>query len=134
MMSQFSHLLQKQKPSESETLFRGNTPFKVQVNFDIPNFEGKVDSKAVDNWLSKLDRYFSVNNFSDAEKITFSLLKAKTHVKLAWETKVANKEQESVAEDGFILSLDKKPTWGDFVEYIKEDYLPEDVYEKKYIE
>lgn len=134
MMSQFSNLLQKQKPSESETPFRGNTPFKVQVNFDIPNFEGKVDAEAVDNWLSKLDRYFSVNNFSDAEKITFALLKAETHVKLAWETKVANKEQESVAEDDFILSLDKKPTWGEFVEYIKEAYLPEDIYEQKYIE
>lgn len=55
-------------------------------------------------------------------------------MKLAWETKVANKERESVVEDGFILSLDKKPTWGKFVKYIKEAYLPEDVYEQKYIE
>ena len=125
MMSQFTLMLQNQQPSGSETPFHGTTPFKVQVNFDIPNFEGKVDAEAVDNWLSKLERYFSVNKFSDAEKITFSLLKAETHVKLAWETKLANKQWEFSDE----TYVDKKPTWGEFVEYIKEEYLPEDMYE-----
>ena len=68
MMSKFSEILKTQKVPNSVAPFHGNMPFKVQVNFDIPNFEGKVNTEAVDNWLAKLERYFSVNNFSDAEK------------------------------------------------------------------
>ena len=79
------------------------------MNFDNPNFEGKVDVDAVDNWLSKFEWYFFVNNFLDAEKITFSLLKAKNQIKLAWEMRVLNNESE-VGEESEILS-DNKPTW-----------------------
>ena len=87
--------------------FHGNPRFKVQVNFDIPNFEGKVDPDAIDNWLSKLEQYFSINNFLDVEKITFSLLKAENHIKLAWETRVLNKESE--AGVGLEILSDNKP-------------------------
>jgi hypothetical protein len=47
------------------------TPFKVQVNFDIPLFEGLIDVDVVDKWLNLLEGYFSVHNFFDREKITF---------------------------------------------------------------
>ena len=56
------------------------TPLKVQVNFDIPLFEGKIDADALDNWLNVLEGYFSVDNFSNREKITFALLKEVPHV------------------------------------------------------
>ena len=95
MMNQFSQILKNQKSPSLVSPFHGNIPFKVQVNFDIPNFEGKVDVD-VDNWLSKFDQYFSVNHFLDAEKITFSLFKDETHVKLAWETKILNKECKAI--------------------------------------
>ena len=126
-MSKFSEILKTQQVLNSKAPFHGNTPFKVHENFDIPNFEGKFDVDVVDNWLSKLEWYFSINNFLDAEKITFALLKAENHVKLAWEMKVLNKESESGV--GSEILFDNKPTWGEFVGYIKEAYLPEDVYE-----
>jgi hypothetical protein len=62
------------------------TPFKVKFNFDIPIFEGQIDADALKKWLNLLEGYFSVNNFSDKEKITFVLLKALPHVKHWWET------------------------------------------------
>ena len=55
--------------------------FKVQVNFDIPIFDGRIDTDAVDKWLNLLEGYFSVHDFFDWEKITFSLLKVAPHVK-----------------------------------------------------
>ena len=61
-------------------LFGDANPFKVQVNFDIPLFEGKIDADALDNWLNVLEGYFSVHNFFDREKITFAILKAVPHV------------------------------------------------------
>jgi hypothetical protein len=84
-MENFSHILQS-LPIASSTYsssghFGGTSPFKVQVNFDIPVFEGQIDAEALEKWLTLLEGYFSVHNFFDKEKITFTLLKALPHVK-----------------------------------------------------
>ena len=90
MMENFSHILQhlpiSSSASSSSDHFGGTSPFKVQVNFDIPVFEGHIDAKALEKWLTLLEGYFSVHNFFDREKITFSLLKALPHVKHWWAT------------------------------------------------
>jgi hypothetical protein len=90
MMENFSHILQRLSittgTSSSSDHFGGTSPFKVQVNFDIPVFEGQIDVDALEKWLNMLEGYFSVHNFSDREKITFTLLKALPHVKHWWET------------------------------------------------
>ena len=75
MMDNFAQILQ-QIPTGSASTSRshsgGATPFKVQVNFDIPIFDGQIDADAVDRWLNLLEGYFSVHDFSDREKIIFS--------------------------------------------------------------
>jgi hypothetical protein len=53
MMDNFSHILRKllitmETPSTNDH-FEGATPFKVQVNFDIPLFEGQIDFEALKN-------------------------------------------------------------------------------------
>jgi hypothetical protein len=50
---------------------RGATPFKVNINIDIPIFEGYIDADGVDKWLNMLKGYFSVHNVSNRENITF---------------------------------------------------------------
>ena len=89
MMDKFSQILQ-QLPigdtSSSNSHSRGTTPFKVQVNFDIPIFEGLIDADVVDKWLNLLEGYFSVHDFFNWEKIMFALLKVTPHVKDWWET------------------------------------------------
>jgi hypothetical protein len=49
--------------SSSSSHFGGTAPFKVQVNFDIPVFEGQIDADALEKWLNLLEGYFSVHNF-----------------------------------------------------------------------
>jgi hypothetical protein len=75
-------------------LSKGTTPFKVQINFDIPVFEGQIDTDVVDKWLNVLEGYFFVHNFSNRENITFALLKFIPHVKYGWETFCEKKETE----------------------------------------
>ena len=53
----------------------GTTPFKVQINFNIPIFEGQIHTDAVDKWLNLLEGHFSIHNFSNRENITFALFK-----------------------------------------------------------
>jgi hypothetical protein len=131
MMENFSHILQRLSiivgASSSSGHFGGTSPFKVQANFDIPIFEGQIDAEALEKWLTLLEGYFSVHNFFDKEKITFSLLKALPHVKHWWETYW---EKISIEESG-IYGAD--PTWDFFVDAIKEQYYPVGNYEDQYM-
>ena len=84
MMDNFAHILQRLPiggTSASNSHTGGATPFKVQVNFHIPIFEGQIDANVVDRWLNILEGYFSVHDFSDWENIIFALLKATPYVK-----------------------------------------------------
>jgi hypothetical protein len=66
MMDNFAQILRwlpTGDASSSSDHFGGTTPFKVQVNFDIPLFEGQIDVDVVDKWLNLLEGYFSVHNF-----------------------------------------------------------------------
>ena len=84
MMDKFAKILQRLPTygaSASNSHSGGTTPFKVQVNFDIPIFEGQIDADDVDIWLNFLEGYFLVHDFSDREKIIFSLLKISPRVK-----------------------------------------------------
>jgi len=89
MMDSFAWILQRLPrgdASASNSYSRNATLFKVQVNFEIPIFEGQVDVDSIDKWLNLLDGYFFVHEFSNREQIVFTLLKAAPHVKDWWET------------------------------------------------
>ena len=130
MMEKFSQILQRLRrgdPSASNNYSRNATPFKVQVDFEIPIFEGQIDANVVDKWLNVLEGYFSVLDFSSQENITFLLLKVSPHVKDWWETYCKQK-------DGSInLLFSDAPTWNSFRDTIKEQYYPIKSYEDKYI-
>ena len=85
MMNNFSQILQRLPTTTDESTssdhFGGATLFGVQVNFDIPIFEGQIDADALEKWVNMLEGYFLVYNFSDRENITLTLLKVVTHVK-----------------------------------------------------
>jgi hypothetical protein len=89
MMDNFARILQRLpigNASASNNHSGGATPFKVQVNFEIPIFDGKIDADAIKKWLNLLEAYFSVHEFSDQEKIIFSLVKVAPNVKDWWKT------------------------------------------------
>ena len=84
MIDKFSQILQWFPTCGASTTndhSGGTTPFKVQVNFEIPIFEGQIDVYVIDICLNLLEGYFSVHDFSNRENITFSLLKVTPHVK-----------------------------------------------------
>jgi hypothetical protein len=94
MIDKFSQTLQRLPTGSAFTSInhsRGATPFKVKVNFDIPIFEGQIDANVVYKWLNLLEGYFSVHDFSDRERIIFSLIKDSPHVKDSWETYWGNR-------------------------------------------
>jgi hypothetical protein len=101
MMDSFAQILLRLPTGDASSSSRGVAPFKVQINFDIPIFEGQIDTDVVDKWLNLLEGYFNVHNFSNnihnfsnREMITFALLKDVLHVKYWWETFCEQKEIE----------------------------------------
>ena len=96
--------------------FQGATPFKVQVNFDIPLFESQIDGDIVHKWLSLLEGYFFVHNFYNTEKIIFSLLKVVPHVRDWWDTYC---EQNPIDEKDILGG--GEPTWASFVDVVKRN-------------
>jgi hypothetical protein len=130
MMDNFAQILQRIHTggaSTSNSHFGGATPFKVQVNFGIPIFEGQIDADVIDRWLNMLEGYFSVHEFSNRERIIFTLLEAAPHVKDWWETYL---EQHGEGEPSLFST---KPTWNSFRDAIREQYYPVGSYEDKYI-
>ena len=74
-MDNFVQILQrlpKGDASTSDSYSGSATPFKVQVNFEIPIFEGQIDADAIDKWLNLLEGYFLFTIFP-AEKRLLSL-------------------------------------------------------------
>ena len=68
MMDNFAQILQRLPTyiaSTSNSHSGSATPFKVQVNFYIPIFEGQIDADVVDRWLNILEWYFLIHDFSN---------------------------------------------------------------------
>ena len=94
MMDSFTQILRRLPTGDASSSSGGTAPFKVQINFNIPIFEVKIDVDLVDKWLNLLEGYFSVHNFSNRENITSVLLKVVPHVKDWWENFCEKKETE----------------------------------------
>jgi len=130
MMDSFAQILQRLPRGDTlaSNNYSGNAiPFKVQVSFEIPIFEGQINVDAVDKWLNLLEGYFSVDEFLIWEMIVFALLKATPHIKDWWETYC---EQKNESTCSLFLAT---PTWDSFQDAIKEQYYPVKSYEDKYI-
>jgi hypothetical protein len=116
MMDSFAQILRQLPTCDTSSSNRGTEPFKVQINFDIPIFEGQIDTDVVYKWLNLLQGYFSVHNFLNRENITFTLLKVIPHVKDWWETFYEKKEIEEPSL--FTVAV----TWESFKDVVKEQY------------
>jgi hypothetical protein len=125
-MDSFVQILRRPPIGDASSSSGGAAPFKVQINFDISIFEGRIDEDVVDKWLNLLEGYFSIHNFSNREKITFSLLNVVPHVKDWWETFCEQKETEETS----LFTI--MTTWESFRDVIKEQYDPVRSYDDLY--
>ena len=129
MMDNFAKILQRLPTygaSASNNHSGGVTPFKVQVKFDIPIFEGQIDLDVVDRWLNLLEGYFSFHDFSDRENIIFSLLKATPMSKTSGKPTVSKRTRGTpLCSQPHPLGIHSK---------MASRYYPMGSYEYKYIQ
>jgi hypothetical protein len=77
--------------------------------------------------LNLLEGYYSIQNFSDSEKITFVLLKALPHVRSWWE---GYWERYIVGES---TPFRRELTWATFVDALKEEFYHVENYYDQYL-
>jgi hypothetical protein len=58
MMDSFAQILRRLPTGNTSSSSGGTAPFKVQINFNIPIFEGQIDADVVYKWLNLLEGYF----------------------------------------------------------------------------
>jgi hypothetical protein len=126
MMDSFVQIIRQLPTGDISSSSRGAAQFKVQINFDIPIFEGQIKTNVVHKWLNLLEGYFSVHNFSNREKFTFALLKTVPHVNDWWESFCEQKETEEPSL--FIVTT----TWESIKDDIKEQYYHVRSYDELY--
>ena len=80
-------------------------PFKVKMNMDILNLEGKIDTEFFDNWVQQLESYYSMNQLSEAGKSTIASLKMLTSIHCWWENLLKNMEKEGDPIDTWVKLL-----------------------------
>jgi hypothetical protein len=123
MMDKFSQILRRLPMVATEASSRrrhleSETPFKVQVKFDIPLFEGQIDVDALEKWLNLLEGYYSIQKKSESEKITFVLLKSLPHIKDWWE----GYWEMYIVDESTLFG--RETTWETFVDSLKEELYP----------
>ena len=64
------------------------------MNLDISNLEGNIGAESVDNWVQKMESYYSPNQLSKDENITITSLKMSTFMHWWWENLSTKKEKD----------------------------------------
>ena len=111
MMDKFSQILQR-LPTDgtpsSSSHSGGATPFKVQVNLDIPIFKGQIDANIVDIWLNLLEGCFRFMTFLIGKRLLLHFSKLAPYVKDWWETYCEKKDEGGPSLFSVV------PTWNYF--------------------
>lgn len=125
-MDSFEKILRHLRTNDASSSSGGTAPFKVEINFNIPIFEGQIDVDVVDKWSNLIEWYFSIHNVSNRENITFSLLKFVPRVKDWWET---FSEKKEIEEPSLFIVM---TTWESFRDVLKEQYYHVGSYDDLY--
>jgi len=80
----------------------------------------------LEKWLNLLKGYYIVQNFSDDEKVTFTLLKSIPHVKYCWG---GNWERHNEDDS---MEFKTRPTWEAFVDALKVEFYHVGNYDNQY--
>ncbi|KAK1377226.1 hypothetical protein POM88_033419 [Heracleum sosnowskyi] len=100
---------------KTKTSHRGGSNFqnlKIDFKVELPMYDGSVDVEKLDDWIERLETYFTLYGFSSKEKIIFATLKLSSHALMWWKSyrKYCNDE--------------KTVSWRKFKELLKKQLYP----------
>jgi hypothetical protein len=93
MMDSFAQILRRLPTGNASSSNGGVAPFKVQINFDIPIFEGQIDADVVDKWLNLLEGYFFSITFRIEKRLLLHSSKSFPMSKIGGKHSVSKRKQ-----------------------------------------
>jgi len=84
---------------------------KIDFKVEIPTYDGKIDVDKLDDWLERLETYFTLYGYTSREKITFATLKLSAHALSWWKSYRKHHDGKAVS-------------WKKFKELLKKQFYP----------
>ncbi|KAG6783667.1 hypothetical protein POTOM_009330 [Populus tomentosa] len=88
-----------------------------RMKVDVPNFYGKLEPHAFEDWLTAIEDCFDRFTVSEDRKVRYIRMKLEGHARAWWE---------SVEEQLRRTRRQPISNWGEMKERLKEKYLPND--------
>jgi hypothetical protein len=99
---------------------------KLDVKFELPIYDGEVNSERLDNWVRKMEVYRSVQHIKDeATQIKLAYLRIACTTLIWWQSKFKNGTQQ--VSKVF-------PSWQSFIYSLRKHFYPLGYKEKALIE
>ena len=59
---------------------------KIDFKLDIKDFDGSIDVEKLDDWIDRLETYFTLYRFSSEEKLAYATIKLSKHALTWWKS------------------------------------------------
>ncbi|ONK76185.1 uncharacterized protein A4U43_C03F24840 [Asparagus officinalis] len=83
---------------------------KIDFKVEIPVYDGSIDVERLDDWIERMETYFTLYSYSSKEKIVFAALKLSGHM-LMWCKPYCKQEKKAVS-------------WNKFKELLRKQFYP----------
>ncbi|KAL6228354.1 hypothetical protein ACLB2K_002304 [Fragaria x ananassa] len=84
---------------------------KIDFKVEIPMYDGSVNVEKLDDWIERLETYFTLYGYSSKEKIIFATLKLSVHALSWWKSYRKHNKGEDVS-------------WKKFKELLRKQFYP----------
>jgi hypothetical protein len=99
---------------------------KLDVKFELPIYDGEVNAEKLDNWIRKMELYYSVQQIKDeATQIKLASLRLAGTTLIWWQSKM----QKGTQHVGNVF-----PSWKSFISTLRKQFYPLGYKEKEIIE
>ncbi|KAL6191556.1 hypothetical protein ACLB2K_037946 [Fragaria x ananassa] len=84
---------------------------KIDFKVEIPMYDGSVNVEKLDDWIERLETYFTLYNYLSEEKIIFATLKLSAHALTWWKSYKKSSDGEAMS-------------WKKFKELLRKQFCP----------
>ena len=100
-----NHNPEPEEDQEEERLLRLLSRANSKPAVEVVAYDGKLDTNAVLDWISDMEKFFEYENTPDNRKVKIAVTRLKGHASLWWEHLQTDKqerkgEDQNLAKDG----------------------------------
>ena len=112
-----NHNPEPEGDQDEERLLRVLSRVNSMPTLEVVPYDGKLDTNAVLDWISNMDKFFKYENTPNNRKVKITITRLKGHASLWWEHLQTDRQRRG---------KEKIKTWPKMVNKVKKKFLPID--------